>query len=361
MAGALTLLTTAAAWAQSTASTPAVQVEVVTTVEPGVLLVSVTPGSPAAKAGLKRGDIVLKVADKAVNQAAELAATIRAAQAGDKLTLTVQRGDEERELTLTVGERQGRPYAGVIPYGPTLSAPGGKVHLGETPLGQAIPGPNFTFSQTVGARIISVAPSSPAAAAGLVAGESIVGVAGEPLSSGMALAPLLQQYAPGDQVVLEVQSNASTASSKAITVTLGQHPSEPAQPYLGVRVVPQLFVQAENLQPFPGRQHGRPFAGRPHFYFMQPYPHAYPPFMPMTPFGWFGEPGFGMNWWQPAPPEMFFARPVPPPMFEGSQGGLWTPGVEIENFEFAPGHEPGFPPDVLIESAPGWSEEGPEI
>ncbi|HRW09252.1 MAG TPA: PDZ domain-containing protein, partial [Caldilineaceae bacterium] len=66
----------------------------------GVLIVEVAPDSPAANAGLTRGDIVLRVNDETVNDAAALRLAIGDLDPEDTVTLTVLHGDDERTLVL---------------------------------------------------------------------------------------------------------------------------------------------------------------------------------------------------------------------------------------------------------------------
>jgi serine protease Do len=57
--------------------------------------------SPAAKAGVKAGDKVLKVGDKPVKDQRELRAALDGSPA--KTTVTVKRGDKEETLPVTFG------------------------------------------------------------------------------------------------------------------------------------------------------------------------------------------------------------------------------------------------------------------
>ncbi|MER3457600.1 MAG: hypothetical protein C4309_02165, partial [Chloroflexota bacterium] len=66
--------------------------------------------SPAAQAGLQRGDILLKINDTAVNSYKDLVNALANLTAGDQVTLTITRGGVERTLTATLGEKNGRPY-----------------------------------------------------------------------------------------------------------------------------------------------------------------------------------------------------------------------------------------------------------
>jgi putative serine protease PepD len=63
----------------------------------------VLPGGPADKAGLKSGDIIVKVDGKAITSADELIVAIRQHQPGDKIQLTVRRNGSEQTFTLTLG------------------------------------------------------------------------------------------------------------------------------------------------------------------------------------------------------------------------------------------------------------------
>jgi photosystem II stability/assembly factor-like uncharacterized protein len=78
----------------------------------GARLTEITKDGPAAKAGLKTGDVVLRVDDALVLSYSDLLAEIRRRKAGDTVLVTVARDDEamdfELELALnpTVAERQ---------------------------------------------------------------------------------------------------------------------------------------------------------------------------------------------------------------------------------------------------------------
>ncbi|MBR7147150.1 MAG: trypsin-like peptidase domain-containing protein, partial [Oscillospiraceae bacterium] len=69
-------------------------------VDEGVFVYSVEEGSAAEKAGLKMGDVILKVDDHEVDSYEELVAVKKKYSAGDTVTLTVYRG-ETVELSLT--------------------------------------------------------------------------------------------------------------------------------------------------------------------------------------------------------------------------------------------------------------------
>jgi putative serine protease PepD len=64
---------------------------------------AVTPGGPAAEAGVKPGDVITKVDGRRVHSGEELIVKIRAHRPGDELELTLRRGGDERTVTLVLG------------------------------------------------------------------------------------------------------------------------------------------------------------------------------------------------------------------------------------------------------------------
>jgi len=70
----------------------------------GAVVGNVEDGSPAAKAGLEAGDVILKIDGRAVDGSADLSRTIRALKPGTKVNLSVWRGGKPRDITVTVAE-----------------------------------------------------------------------------------------------------------------------------------------------------------------------------------------------------------------------------------------------------------------
>lgn len=75
----------------------------------GIYVAEVSSGSPAEKAGLKRGSIITKINDDEVKTTAELQEKLSQCKAGDKGTITVQINDggeyREKEITVTFGKK----------------------------------------------------------------------------------------------------------------------------------------------------------------------------------------------------------------------------------------------------------------
>jgi S1-C subfamily serine protease len=66
----------------------------------GALVQRVIPESPAEKAGLRRGDLVVAAADQSVPDPATLLRLVEGATVGEVLPLTVLRGDQELQLSI---------------------------------------------------------------------------------------------------------------------------------------------------------------------------------------------------------------------------------------------------------------------
>lgn len=71
----------------------------------GYKLGGVTDGSPAAKAGLKAGDIIIKFGDKKISNLYDFTYAIGDFVPGDKVNVVVTRGDEELTFEVELGSR----------------------------------------------------------------------------------------------------------------------------------------------------------------------------------------------------------------------------------------------------------------
>ena len=72
----------------------------------GVLIVQVVPDSPAAKGGLRRGDVIVKIDDAAVTNAEQLQDVVEGSKIGQALKFEVIRGDQTKNLTVRPAELQ---------------------------------------------------------------------------------------------------------------------------------------------------------------------------------------------------------------------------------------------------------------
>jgi hypothetical protein len=72
---------------------------------PGVKVAGVTPGSPAEKAGVKEGDVLLKVGGQDVASLQAFSGILRGLTPGQTVTVVLRRGGAEQTLDVTVAER----------------------------------------------------------------------------------------------------------------------------------------------------------------------------------------------------------------------------------------------------------------
>jgi S1-C subfamily serine protease len=89
------------------------------TADKGAVVMQVLPDSPAAKAGLKPGDVIVNVDIKAVTNPEELRGAVRAAGIGKQVKVTILRGNEQKELAAQLQEApaEGGPAIPVPRFG----------------------------------------------------------------------------------------------------------------------------------------------------------------------------------------------------------------------------------------------------
>jgi S1-C subfamily serine protease len=72
---------------------------------PGVRVSGLVPDSPAARAGIREGDIILRVDDTAVANLQEYSNLLRTLSPGQVVAVVLRRGAEDVKLTVTLAER----------------------------------------------------------------------------------------------------------------------------------------------------------------------------------------------------------------------------------------------------------------
>jgi hypothetical protein len=94
---------------------------------PGVLVESVLPGTPADRAGLLPGDLIVAVEDQVIRVGHSLAEVLSQFQPGEEVTLVVQRGGRVERFGVELAEHpseSGRAYLGVRVSLPMWTEPG---------------------------------------------------------------------------------------------------------------------------------------------------------------------------------------------------------------------------------------------
>jgi serine protease Do len=186
--------------------------------------------SPAAKAGLETGDILLQFNNDAVQTAEQLGRLVRETPVGRKVRLLVWRDGKTQVLRVAVGARQ--PQAKTAPGAPVFAPapnPEGSFRMPSTQpkmvppdwpdpalswhsavLGIVCEGIRSQFAEYFGVKegvlIRYVAPNSPAEKAGLRAGDVLVKVGDSPVSTPREVTLALgSDQPPGKQVRIQLK------------------------------------------------------------------------------------------------------------------------------------------------------------
>jgi serine protease Do len=148
----------------------------------GALVRGVEPNSPAAKAGVEPGDIILKFDGQTIDKSVDLPRLVGNTKPGSKSTLTVFRRGGQRDLTVTVAELEAdRPQqraAAPEPTKPQASAAAQSLGLTLAELNAA---QKKELDLKGGVRVVSA--DGAAARAGLREGDVIVAVANTEVGS----------------------------------------------------------------------------------------------------------------------------------------------------------------------------------
>lgn len=87
-------------------------------IDEGVLVVEVVPGSPAAEAGLRPGDVLVELDGERLEGVADLLGTLRRREPGDVVELLVHSAGEEERVDVTLADLPDDLTAGLPDAGP---------------------------------------------------------------------------------------------------------------------------------------------------------------------------------------------------------------------------------------------------
>jgi S1-C subfamily serine protease len=73
--------------------------------DPGVRITGTMPGSPAEKAGLQEGDVVVKLGEKTIHSMRDLSEALKAFSPGEKITVTYRRDGQTHTIEATLAAR----------------------------------------------------------------------------------------------------------------------------------------------------------------------------------------------------------------------------------------------------------------
>jgi len=146
----------------------------------GALVTNVRPGSPAYKAGMKRGDVIVKYQGKSIEDPRALQKEVIRTPVGTSVSILVVRESREQELTTRIAEQ---PSNMQIAKANQDSEGQGLAGIKVEPVNSHTVRKFGIDSSTEGVVVTAVAPGSPADQAGLARGDVIREVNRQPISS----------------------------------------------------------------------------------------------------------------------------------------------------------------------------------
>jgi len=209
----------------------------------GVGVTQVLKDSPAEKAGLKKDDVILRFEGESVTSTRKLSRLVGESSADQTVRLTISRGGSEQELTATLSKHnlsnvlsasiqddvfrnllkdmpQMKEFPATTGDGNTFFMFGGNRRIGIStqPLTKQLA--DFFGAKDGGVLITSVTENSPAAKAGLKAGDVITAVDGEKIDSTGDISRAINKKQDGD-VSLTVLRDRNT---RTVTLTPEKRP-----------------------------------------------------------------------------------------------------------------------------------------
>jgi serine protease Do len=193
--------------------------------EDGAYIDHVGEDSPAEKAGLKEGDVIVEFNGKTINDAGDLRRFVRRSAPGTSASVVVVRKDEKKTLQVTLGKTPREPYTyGVVPPVPPVmpylralrgsSIEGMNLSDLNKQLGEYFEAPNGR-----GVLVEEVDRNSSAEKAGFKAGDVIIRVGKESVEDTHDIWDALQDSKDGDKAEVEIIRK---GARKSLTLEIDQ-------------------------------------------------------------------------------------------------------------------------------------------
>ncbi|MCJ2115954.1 Do family serine endopeptidase [Methylobacterium sp. J-001] len=181
----------------------------------GALVDHAESGTPAAKAGLKAGDVIEKVNGDTVDSARELSRRIAGMKPGAKVELSYLRGGKADTATVTLG---------------AMPTDGTKVATREDDSGNGQPrlGLNLAPAADVGlseqgVAVVQVDPDGPAAAKGIEAGDVILDVGGQSVTRPADVAAQIRAAEASGRKAVLMRVKSSKGQTRFVAVSLNKN------------------------------------------------------------------------------------------------------------------------------------------
>jgi len=227
----------------------------------GVGVTEVIKDSPAEKAGLKKDDVILRFDGESVTSVRKLTRLVSEASSDQAVRLGISRGGAEQELSVTLSKREmsnllgpkirDDVFRGIEQNFPRIEsgngdfvfAFGGNRRIGVSTQSLTKQLADYFGVKDGGLLITSVTENSPAAKAGLKAGDVITGADGEKVTSAGDLSRAVNKKDDGAVTLTVVHDHAT----RTVTVTPEKNPDRLIRPgMIGTRriVIPSVEIPA---------------------------------------------------------------------------------------------------------------------
>jgi serine protease Do len=162
----------------------------------GALVAEVLPGSPAEKAGLQSGDVVLELNNKPVEGLGALRGAVGLMKPGDQAVLKIRRNGQDMTITATISEN------------PENESQGSSVEettgLMLEPVTAEL-AKRYNLDTKTGLLIVKIDPESQAYQSGLRSGHVVLAVNGRSVATVEDFAQAIQSISSGGRVLLQVK------------------------------------------------------------------------------------------------------------------------------------------------------------
>ena len=165
----------------------------------GVYVQGVESNSPAQEAGLVPRDFLVRYNSLPVENALQFIGMVQNSAIGSKAKIDISRQGKPMSLTAKIRERQAQAAQNRL----SLNSPRPRVGLDTTPLTPDLADALQMPGQT-GLLVIGVLPQTPAAAAGVLEGDVITAMDGQPIFDENSFASYWQSHGLGPRLVLTV-------------------------------------------------------------------------------------------------------------------------------------------------------------
>jgi serine protease Do len=193
----------------------------------GVFVQQVTPGGPAAKAGMQPSDVIVGINGQPVKDGDQLVATISAAQPGDKVEMKVLRDGKPVEVSVRIGDRSQVVADKDGPGNEPAEGPEGETMHAR--LGVNVQNLTDSDREQMGLKagsvvIASVEPGSFAEDIGLQKGDVLVEINRHHVTTSADVRNLMQSAKPGEAMAFKVMRN--TGGNWATVFAAGTLPAQ---------------------------------------------------------------------------------------------------------------------------------------